>query len=64
MSKNHIAVTSKIRRDVVTELETVARKMGTTRSGLIRMCVLDFLAAQPDGDFPAFIPSNKISSVA
>jgi len=64
MSKNHIAVTSKIRRDVVTELETVARKMGTTRSGLIRMCVLDFLAAQPGGDFPAFIPSNKISSVA
>lgn len=64
MSKHHIVVSTKLRRDVVTELETVSRKMGTTRSAIIRRCVLDFLAAQPNGEFPAFIPQNKISSVA
>jgi len=64
MNKTYIAVTSKIKRDAVSQLEIVARKKGTTRSAIIRMCVLDFLARQPDGDFPAFIPSNKIYSIA
>lgn len=64
MSKHHLAISTKLKRDVVVELELVARKRGTTRSGLIRMCVLNFLAAQPDGDFPAFIPSDKNPSVA
>ena len=64
MSKHHVGVTTKLKNDIVAELEFVARQRGTSRSAIIRMCVLDFLAAQPNGEFPSFIAQNENSSVA
>jgi len=64
MSKHHVGVTTKLKKDVVVTLEAIARGKGMNRSALIRECLLDFLASQSRDEFPAFISKNENSSVA
>lgn len=64
MSRHHVGVTTKLKKDTVEKLEFEARKQGMKRSALIRKCVLDFLAAQSKDEFPSLIAENQKSSVA
>jgi len=64
MSKHHVGVTTKLKKDIVAHLETVATEKGMNRSALIRECLLDFLAAQPKEEHPACIGKNENPSVA
>lgn len=64
MSKHHIGVTTKLKKDVVARLETIAIEKGIKRSALIRQCLLDFLAAQSTGKLPSFTPKKQNSSAA
>jgi predicted transcriptional regulator len=64
MSKHHIGVTTKLKKDIVAKLEFVARQRGMNRSALIRECLLNFLSAQSEDEFPSFTAQNQISSVA
>ncbi|MCC5621032.1 CopG family transcriptional regulator [Nostoc sp. CHAB 5715] len=64
MSKHHVGVTTKLKKDIVVRLEFVAREKGMNRSALVRECILNFLAAQSEDEFPSFIAQNQFSSVA
>lgn len=63
MSKHHVGVTTKLKKDIVVKLEFVAREKGSSSSALIRECLLDFLAAQSEEKLSSLIAQNEISSV-
>lgn len=59
MSKNHIGVTTKLKKEVVDELESLAEERGTYRSALVREAVEDYLAASLHRELLTVTPQKQ-----